>query len=35
MYGMNGTMPAMTNSVEGSGEMSGADGTTVWPWPSK
>ena len=35
MYGMNGTMPAMTNSVDGSGEISEAEGTTAWPWPSK
>ncbi len=29
-YGMNGTMPAIVNSVVGFGEMSEADGTTRW-----
>ena len=35
MYGMNGTMPAMVNSVDGSGETSDADGTTVWSRSAK
>ncbi len=35
MYGMNGTMPAMVNRVDGSGEISDAEGTTVWSWAAK
>jgi hypothetical protein len=31
MYGMNGTMPAMVNRIEGSGEINGTDGTMAWP----
>ena len=29
MYGMNGTIPAMTKRVVGSGEISEAEGTTA------
>ena len=29
-YGMNGTMPAMVNSVVGFGEISDAEGMTRW-----
>ena len=35
MYGMNGTMPAIVNMVEGSGEISEALGTTSWPREAK
>ena len=35
MYGMNGTMPAMVNRIDGSGEIRGTDGTTAWPLLSK
>src|SRR4051812_15464706 len=34
-YGMNGTMPATVNSSDGSGEISEALGTTVWPRAAK
>lgn len=34
-YGLNGTMPALTNSGVGSGVGSGALGTTVWPRSAK
>jgi hypothetical protein len=34
-YGLNGTMPALTNSSVGSGVGSGALGTTVWPRSAK
>src|SRR6185437_12037521 len=34
-YGLNGTMPALTNSSVGSSRMSEALGTTVWPLRSK
>src|SRR5690625_4715383 len=35
MYGMNCTIPAIVNRVEGSGEIRGADGTTVCPRSEK
>jgi hypothetical protein len=34
-YGLNGTMPALTNSRFGSSSSSDADGTTVWSRLSK
>ena len=34
-YGLNGTMPALTNSRVGSLYSSGADGTTSWPRVAK
>src|SRR5690625_336062 len=35
MYGMNGTMPAMVNMVDGSGEIREALGTISWPRSAK
>jgi len=34
-YGMKGTIPAMVNRIEGSGETSGTDGAMWWPCFSK